>query len=69
MKFDIFYLIFDTFDFLVDEFDGFVRGFNRDGVTLRYLFEYEPLSTAGGVFHYRDQITRGLQDSDTESEK
>ena len=46
----------------MDEFDAFLRGFKDKDVTLRYLFEYEPLSTAGGLFHYRDQITRGLAD-------
>jgi len=49
----------------VDEIDPFIREFKNKNVNLRYLFEYEPLSTAGGLFHYRDQITRGLTDSDS----
>lgn len=49
----------------VDEFDAFIRGNEKEGVTVRYLFEYEPLNTAGGLFHYRDQITRGLKENDS----
>ena len=26
---------------------------------LKYLYEYEPLSTAGGLFHYRDTFQKG----------
>ena len=33
---------------LVDEIDPFIREFKNKNVNLRYLFEYEPLSTAGG---------------------
>ena len=50
---------------IVDEFDAFIRGNEKEGVTVRYLFEYEPLNTAGGLFHYRDQITRGLKENDS----
>ena len=59
-------LLSHTFKYLsVDEIDPFIREFKNKDVNLRYLFEYEPLSTAGGLFHYRDQITRGLGESDS----
>lgn len=48
----------------VDEFDAFLSNFKNDKATIRYLFEYEPLSTAGGLFHYRDQITRGMKEDE-----
>ena len=31
---------------------------------MRYLYEYEPLSTAGGLFHYRDTIQKGLKEEE-----
>lgn len=42
-----------------DTFDGFIRNYPNKEVRLKYLFEYEPLSTAGGLFHYRDTFQKG----------
>lgn len=42
-----------------DTFDSFIRNYPNKEVKLKYLYEYEPLSTAGGLFHYRDTFQKG----------
>ena len=36
--------------------------FQNFEASFQYLFEYEALSTAGGIFHYRDTLTKNLED-------
>ena len=43
----------------MDTFDSFIRTYPNKEVKLKYLYEYEPLSTAGGLFHYRDTFQKG----------
>lgn len=42
-------------------FDQFISDVNRDypEVQIRYLREYKAMGTAGGLYHFRDQILRG----------
>lgn len=42
-------------------FDQFIAEVNRDhpDVPIRYLREYKAMGTAGGLYHFRDQILRG----------
>lgn len=42
-------------------FDGFMADVNREHpqVHIRYLREYKAMGTAGGLYHFRDQIMRG----------
>ncbi|KAJ3015162.1 Proteasome subunit alpha type-2 [Thoreauomyces humboldtii] len=42
-------------------FDGFLTEAQAEfpDISVRYLREYQPLGTAGGLFHFRDQIVRG----------
>lgn len=46
------------------KFDNFIADVNREhpDVTIRYLREYRPMGTAGGLYHFRDQILRGKPD-------
>merc|ERR1712029_1106952 len=48
-----------------NEMAGFVGEMNRkySGVNIRYLQEYAPLGTAGGIYHFRDQIRAGNPDA------
>eukprot|EP00127_Corallochytrium_limacisporum_P007287 Clim_evm28s246 gene=Clim_evmTU28s246 len=42
------------------EFKAFVSQMStRYGINVHYLYEYEPLGTAGGIYHFRDRILRG----------
>jgi len=43
-------------------FEQLIREMKADQVQIKYLFEYEPMSTAGGIFHYRDTLQKGLND-------
>lgn len=47
------------------KFDNFIADVNREypNVTIRYLREYRPMGTAGGLYHFRDQILRGKPES------
>jgi len=46
--------------------DKFIKTTGRkEDVSLRYLFEFEPLSTSGGLFHFRDQIQKNLKEDGT----
>ena len=47
------------------EMAGFVSEMNRKypRVNVRYLQEYAPLGTAGGIYHFRDQIRAGNPDA------
>ena len=42
-------------------FDQFIAEVNREHpeVHIRYLREYKAMGTAGGLYHFRDQILRG----------
>ncbi|CAG8517397.1 9498_t:CDS:2 [Acaulospora morrowiae] len=42
-------------------FDRFVEDASRDfpNISIRYLREYQSLGTAGGLYHFRDEILRG----------
>ena len=48
-----------------NEMAAFVGEMNRKyaGVNIRYLQEYAPLGTAGGIYHFRDQIRAGNPDA------
>jgi len=48
-----------------NEMAVFVSEMNRkyDSVNIRYLQEYAPLGTAGGIYHFRDQIRAGNPDA------
>jgi len=47
------------------EFDSFLREMQKEFPTvhLRYLREYQAMGTAGGLFHFRDQILMGNPDA------
>jgi len=45
------------FNALIEELNA-----NNNDVQIKYLFEYEPMSTAGGIFHYRDTLQKGIDD-------
>lgn len=42
-------------------FDDFLKRVNVEfkSIKIRYLREYQPLSTGGGLYHFRDEICRG----------
>lgn len=45
-------------------FSAFIEEMRRElGLRIRYLREFEPLGTGGGLYHFRDQIGRGDPDS------
>jgi len=45
------------------EMSGFVETMTRQyNISIRYLQEYAPLGTAGGLYHFRDQIRCGNPD-------
>jgi len=42
------------------EMSSFIQNMEQEhGVSIRYLQEYAPLGTAGGIYHFRDQIRAG----------
>eukprot|EP00088_Acartia_fossae_P040057 TRINITY_DN4169_c0_g1_i1.p1 TRINITY_DN4169_c0_g1~~TRINITY_DN4169_c0_g1_i1.p1 ORF type:complete len:426 (+),score=90.60 TRINITY_DN4169_c0_g1_i1:46-1323(+) len=46
------------------EMSSFIQNMETEhGVRIRYLQEYAPLGTAGGIYHFRDQIRAGNPDS------
>ena len=47
------------------EMASFVAEMNREYATvnIRYLQEFAPLGTAGGIYHFRDQIRAGNPDA------
>ena len=56
--------LFNLFE--VEEMDKFIKTTSKEeDVSLRYLFEFEPLSTSGGLFHFRDQIQKNLKEDGT----
>lgn len=43
-----------------NEMSSFIQSMEAEhGVSIRYLQEYAPLGTAGGIYHFRDQIRAG----------
>jgi len=43
-----------------NEMTSFIQSMEAEhGVSIRYLQEYAPLGTAGGIYHFRDQIRAG----------
>lgn len=46
------------------QFSAFMEEARQElNIKLRYLREFEPLGTGGGLYHFRDQIQRGDPDS------
>ena len=47
------------------EMSEFVEEMNKIhvGLNIRYLQEFAPLGTAGGIYHFRDQIRAGNPDA------